>query len=105
MGDETFDLLLGRLEAEGAQCHSQVLESDVAVGVGVEKIESLLDVLLLLLGELLAELAACLLAVWGGSRHGDVLGRQGHNLRLVVSVSVLRLKITSNITELASVEK
>lgn len=65
LGDQTLDFLLCWLEAKGAKGDSQVLEGDVAVGVGVEKVESFLDVLLLLLSELLAKLTARLLAIRG----------------------------------------
>ena len=63
--DQALDLLLCWLEAKSAQGHSQVLQRDVTVGICVKQVESLLDVGLLLVGQLLAELAAGLLA--GGS--------------------------------------
>ena len=72
---EAFDLLFGGLEAEGPQGDSQVLQRDLTVAVGVKELESLLDISLLLLGELLAELAAGLFPGWSRARHADVLGR------------------------------
>ena len=65
--DQALDLLLRRFEAQGAQGNAKVLQRDVTVGIRVEQVESLLDVSLLLVGELLAELAAGLLASGGGA--------------------------------------
>ena len=88
---EALDLLFGGLEAEGPQGDSQVLQRDVTVAVGVKELESLLDVSLLLLSELLAELAASFLPGWSRVRHANILGRQGLHLGLIEFVSGLRL--------------
>ena len=62
LGDEALDLLLGGLEAEGTQGHAQILQRDVPIRICVEQLESFLNVGLLLLSQLLAELAPGLLA-------------------------------------------
>lgn len=80
--NQTFDFLLCGLEAEGAQGHAQVLQCDVAVRIRVEQVESLLDVRLLLVSELLSELTASLFASRCGSACGAyVLARQRQHLR------------------------
>ena len=89
--DESFDLLLGRLEAESAEGDPQVLQRDVVVHVRVEELEGFLEVLALLRGQLLPVLAACLLPGRRGRRIYR-LRRQRHHLRLVVLVSLLCLR-------------
>merc|ERR1711920_604914 len=58
VGDHLLDLLFLRLEAEGAHRDLQLLGVDLAGAIGVEEVEGLLDLLLLLLGQLLLLLAA-----------------------------------------------
>ena len=100
--NQSLDLLLGWLETEGAQCDAQVLQRDVAVCIIVEKAEGLLDIKLLLLGKLLAELAAVLLARGSGTHLNGLVGETGHvNLVVLVLWEVVRLSILK-VTKLGS---
>jgi hypothetical protein len=63
------------------------LQSDITVGIGVEKGESFPDVSFLLLGELLAELTASLLAD-GSTADSRMLGRQRLNLSCSILLSL-----------------
>ena len=51
--DHLLDLLLLRLEAQGAHGDLQLLGVDLAGAIGVEEVKRLLDLLLLLVGQLL----------------------------------------------------
>ena len=52
VGDHLLDLLFLRLEAEGSHCYLELLGVDGAGAISIEQVESLADLLLLLLGEL-----------------------------------------------------
>merc|ERR1712085_192471 len=73
--DHLLDLLLLWLEAESAHRDLQLLGVDLAGAVRVEQVERLLDLLLLLLGELLLLLAALVEAAQSHWRSGKSLGR------------------------------
>ena len=88
--DESFDLLLCRFKPESAQSHSQVLQRDIVVHICVEELKCFFEILALLWSQLLSVLASCLLADWCSSRI-DILGRQGHDLCLVILISCLGL--------------
>ena len=72
VADQTLDLLLGRLKAKGSQGDLQVLHVDDPGAIGVEEVESLLDLSLLSIGQLLAVLPldaslGCLLLATGST--------------------------------------
>merc|ERR1719164_162536 len=66
--DHLLDLLLLRLETQGTHGHLQLLRVDGAAAVGVEKVEGLFDLLLLLLSQILLLLPALIEAAERHSR-------------------------------------